>query len=303
MTDKINLKWYDANYVYSDGEIEQEVLRELENGVSPDTLLNEDFRWPILYHFSPERHAVLDWIDAVEGSNVLEIGSGWGAITGCLCERAQHVTCVDLSLIRSQINKLRNKNHNNFEIIVANLNDIPFERQFEVVTLIGVLEYCGRYTVDRNPYEAFLQKAFSLVKPGGILVLAIENRLGLKYFAGANEDHYNRPYEGLNNYPNDEGIRTFSYSELHDLIDTLDAVSADFYLPFPDYKFAQTIVAADDSSHFSEAIVNERNYGAYAFSSFDQSTVFKTLAEQNDLKQFANSYIVLIQKRAGEEKR
>ena len=44
MTDKINLKWYDANYVYSDGEIEQEVLRELENGVSPDTLLNEDFR-------------------------------------------------------------------------------------------------------------------------------------------------------------------------------------------------------------------------------------------------------------------
>ncbi|NLT11434.1 MAG: class I SAM-dependent methyltransferase [Clostridiaceae bacterium] len=301
MTDKINLQWYDANYVYSDGEIEQEVLQELENGVSPATLLEEDYRWPILYHFSPERHAALDWIDAIDDADVLEIGSGWGAITGCLCERARHVTCVELSLIRSQINAIRNKNYSNFGITVANLNDIPFEKQFDVVTLIGVLEYCGRYTEDSNPYEAFLQKAFSLLKPGGTLVLAIENRLGLKYFAGANEDHYNRPFEGLNNYPNDTGIRTFSYEELTSLINTLDNSSSDFFLPFPDYKFAQTIIAADDMTHYHEAFVNEINYGAYSFSSFDQSTVFRTLAEQSDLKTFANSFIVLIRKDSAEE--
>lgn len=303
MTEKINLQWYDANYVYSDGEIELEVLRELENGVSPTTLLNEDYRWPILYHFSPERHAVLDWIDAIDDADVLEIGSGWGAITGCLCESARHVTCVELSLIRSQINALRNKNYSNFEITVANLNDIPFEKQFDVVTLIGVLEYCGRYTVDSNPYAAFLQKAFSLLKPGGTLVLAIENRLGLKYFAGANEDHYNRPFEGLNNYPNDAGIRTFSYEELNALINTLDSATSEFYLPFPDYKFTQTVIAANDTSHYREAFVNEINFGAYPFSTFDQSTVFKTLAEQSDLKTFANSFIVLIRKESAEEVR
>ena len=68
------------------------VLRDSKTA-SPDTLLNEDFRWPILYHFSPD--GTLCWLDwCCRGSNVLEIGSGWGAITGCLCERAQHVTAL-----------------------------------------------------------------------------------------------------------------------------------------------------------------------------------------------------------------
>ena len=34
-----------------------------------------------------------------------------------------------------------------------------------------------------------LQRVRSLLKPEGKLIVAIENQLGLKYFAGAPEDH------------------------------------------------------------------------------------------------------------------
>ena len=295
--DRINLKWYDDSYIYSDGDIEIEILAKLEQGITPDNMLISDNRCPIIYHFSPERQTIIDWIDDIRGAEVLEIGSGMGAITGGLCQLAKHVDCIELSLTRSKINQLRNSSHDNFEIIVANLNDVEFNKQYDIVTLIGVLEYCGRYTEDeRDPYLAFLEKAYSLLKPGGKLILAIENRLGLKYFAGAREDHYGTLYEGLNNYPNYQGIKTFSYQELRELFTALNCQELDFYLPFPDYKFAQTIVAADDTDHYATAITQEDNYGAYPFQTFNQSTVFQTLAEQSDFKQFANSYLVIAEK-------
>ena len=41
-------------------------------------------------------------------------------------------------------------------------------------------------------YKMF-QKVSSCLKPGGKLYVAIENKLGLKYFAGCSEDHLGRP--------------------------------------------------------------------------------------------------------------
>ena len=55
---------------------------------------------------------------------VLEIGSGCGAITDKLSEKAGKVTCVDLSAKRSMINAYRNQDRDNIEIYVGNFNDI-----------------------------------------------------------------------------------------------------------------------------------------------------------------------------------
>jgi 2-polyprenyl-3-methyl-5-hydroxy-6-metoxy-1,4-benzoquinol methylase len=293
MSNKLNKQWYDASHVYSDGAIELEIHQMLSQGQSEEQILQQDNRWPILYHFSPVRQNIVRWLDLPKSADVLEIGSGMGAITKALCAKAGHVTCVELSLLRSQINELRNQAFANLEIIVANLNDIPFTRQYDVVTLIGVLEYSGRYTDGPNPYKDFLEKAASLVKPGGQLIIAIENRLGLKYFAGAVEDHYGQPFVGLNHYPDDLGIRTFSLPELESLLAEAQLPAYDLYLPFPDYKFPTTIVAADAADFYREALADEANFGAYAQTLFDQRQVNADLISQHTFKEFANSFLIV----------
>ncbi len=46
---------------------------------------------------SPLRENIVDWLPMDKNAKVLEIGSGCGAITGKLAEKAGSVTCVELS--------------------------------------------------------------------------------------------------------------------------------------------------------------------------------------------------------------
>lgn len=51
-------------------------------------------------------------------------------------------------------------------------------------------------------------------------MIAIENQLGLKYWAGCTEDHVGKYFEGLEGYPQTEGVKTFSRKALKDLIES-----------------------------------------------------------------------------------
>jgi hypothetical protein len=73
--------------------------------------------------------------------------------------------------------------------------------------------------------------------------LAIENQLGHKYIAGADEDHYQRPYIGISDYQENDGIRTFSKSHLLEKINAVGLKHHKFYYPFPDYKLPKIILS------------------------------------------------------------
>lgn len=136
----------------------------------------------------------MGWIPFDGSEKVLEIGAGPGAITGVLTERCGSVDCVDLSRKRSLINAYRHRNCSNLTIHVGNFEDIEpeLDRDYDYVFLIGVLEYAGSYLHSSDPFGQELRTILSHVKPGGRVVIAIENRIGLKYWAGCAEDHSGR---------------------------------------------------------------------------------------------------------------
>ena len=72
--------------------------------------------------------------------------------------------------------------------------------KYDVITLIGVLEYAGSYIDSDNPYEDFIKTLKTHLKPNGRIIIAIENRFGLKYWEGAKEDHTGGFFEGLEGY-------------------------------------------------------------------------------------------------------
>ena len=197
-----NLKWYKGDDKYSEGDIENFVLDLIAKN-EPENyskVIYENFNWSVYYHLTNVRQNILNWYPFKEESEVLEIGCGMGAITGMLCDKCASVTSIELSKRRAMATLLRCREKENLEIIVGNLNDINFEKKYDYITLIGVLEYQGNYTDTDNPYIDFLSKIKSLLKPEGKLLIAIENKYGLKYWCGASEDHTGIPFDGINQY-------------------------------------------------------------------------------------------------------
>ena len=79
------------------------------------------------------------------------------------------------------------------------------------------------------------------------------NRLGLKYFAGAPEDHTNAYMDGLRGYPENLSVRTFSKEEWKELLGDCGLGYYRFYYPYPDYKFPCEI--------FTDETLKSQKYG------------------------------------------
>lgn len=117
---------------------------------------------------------------------MLEIGSGCGAITGVLANKAKKVTCIELSKKRSLINAYRNRNKENIEILLGNFEEVEKDiiEKYDYITLIGVFEYSESYILQKNPYVNFLKIIRKHLKNNGKVIIAIENKLGLNIGQG-----------------------------------------------------------------------------------------------------------------------
>ena len=197
----LDLSRYSGEDLYCDGEVEDRILEIAKNYPEEefDAIIRDSKDWPTLYHLSSIRGNIVGWIPFDGSEKVLEIGAGPGAITGVLTERCGSVDCVDLSRKRSLINAYRHRNCSNLTIHVGNFEDIEpeLDRDYDYVFLIGVLEYAGSYLHSADPFGQELRTILSHVKPGGRVVIAIENRIGLKYWAGCAEDHSGRYFGGI----------------------------------------------------------------------------------------------------------
>ena len=290
-------EFYEGEDKYCDGAIEDELLRiaSSEEKKNFRTITEAGENWPILYHFSPFRENIVEWLPIPPTAKVLEVGSGCGAITGALARKARSVTSIDLSEKRSMINAHRLKDVDNVTIKVGNFKDIEgsLDKDYDYIMLIGVFEYARGYISGEEPYEEFLRILLKHLRRGGRLCIAIENRLGLKYFAGCREDHAGRYFEGLEGYPGDGVATTFSKEKLQEVFHNCGLWEYTFYYPYPDYKFPHTIFSEDILPKKGELHDNIRNFDRDRMLLMDEGRVFDTLIEDNLFPLFSNSFFVV----------
>ena len=284
-----NTQYYQGNDQYSDGEIEEKILQIVQEGKSLEA--SGDRSFSVLYHLSPVRENILSWYDFRKGASVLEIGAGPGAITGLLCRKCASVTSVELSQRRAKINYERHREYENLTIMVGNLNDMQFPERFDYVILNGVFEYAGSFTPGEDPYGSFLKRCAGYLKEDGLLLIAIENRLGLKYFAGAPEDHTDNYMEGLKNYPGNTTVHTFSRQEWEELCERCSLDYRKFYYPYPDYKFPNEIFTKETLSPDGFAR-NAWNFNAGRLELFSEQAMGETLCREGVMECFMNSFLI-----------
>jgi 2-polyprenyl-3-methyl-5-hydroxy-6-metoxy-1,4-benzoquinol methylase len=235
-------------FTYNDGdEIEQRIFAAVKAcedvSIFSRELLQHQTDWASEYHLSADRVNLLrPFTNQLKDAQVLELGCGCGAITRFLGESGACVTAVEGSQQRAAIAAERCRDLNDVTIILDKLQDVPFHQQFDVVTLIGVLEYSRVYVEAEDPIQYVLEKARSYLKPNGVLIVAIENQLGLKYFAGAPEDHGVGIMAGINDAYGANTPVTFGKQELERRFIKAGFTKCDTYLPFPDYKLPCVIV-------------------------------------------------------------
>jgi SAM-dependent methyltransferase len=163
------------------------------DGALTEAPMSEDMRrW--LAH--PGRaDAALLAIDDPAQAVVLDAGCGWGGLSFPLARWVREVHAVDPTVGAADEVGARAAREGVTNVIAANadLFALPFaDATFDAVIVNGVLEWVPVSRADVSPREAqrlALVEAARVLKPGGRLYLAMENRFALRYLAGARDEH------------------------------------------------------------------------------------------------------------------
>ena len=236
----------DVESSYRDGA-EQALFDKITSAVDlradSDELISQATGWAERYHLDPTRANIVRGLRIPPDARVLEIGAGCGAVTRYLGEVSGSVDALEPVPERARVARVRCRDLANVEVFVGQLDDLPDVAAYDVIVVVGVLEYVGGGEADHAPYLDFLKAVRRRLVPGGTLALAIENALGVKYLAGAPEDHTNRVFDSLESYPYGGHARTFSRRELEAMM--VDAgLTPRSLLAFPDYKMTRVVMDA-----------------------------------------------------------
>ncbi len=208
-----------------------------------DTVLDKDGSWSVQYHLSPMRDSLFSWYPFEADAEVLEAGGAFGELTHILCEKCAYVTSVEREPVRAQAIKSRCRMYENLKICQCDIRDVQPVRKYDYVTAVGLLESQRIESKDLGDYAEFLVHLCSFLKPSGRLLLACENRMGIRYLCGERDGKTGIPYDGVRRYPQERGILGFTRMELEAVLEKAGITRRRFYYPLPDYRMVQAVYA------------------------------------------------------------
>ena len=291
-------------FLYSDGtetekHIYEAVLAARDRSTFSPELLHAITDWPSEYHFSRRRHCLLRPLGIKPGDKVLELGCGAGAITRYLGEIGAQVCAIDGSSFRARITAERCRDLPNVSVFVDEIEQFETDERFDWVLMIGVLEYAPRFSKDPAPVQSYLRVARRYLEPSGRVVIAIENKLGLKYFNGCSEDHIGTAYVGIQGLYQSDSPTTFGRQELIAAIKKSGFGHFTFYYPFPDFKLP-TVILAERALSCEEFDASDlltqchaRDYTGWVNRSFDDALAFRELYHNHLVGELSNSFLVV----------
>jgi glycosyltransferase involved in cell wall biosynthesis/SAM-dependent methyltransferase len=293
-----------AGIAYSDGDdVEAQILSVIESATDITTLSEElqmlATNWPMEYHLNRHRHCLLRPLNIESGSRVLELGSGCGAITRYLGEIGAEVTAVEGSLVRARATAARCRDLANVRVVADDLMTFEPKAKYDWIFLIGVLEYAPTYISGPDPVGQCLERVRSHLAPGGRIVVAIENKLGLKYWNGCGEDHIGQPFYGIQSLYTATDPTTFGRRELADILTRAGLPHQQFFYPFPDYKLPRMIIAQSPAPTntflFSNLLarVRSQDHTGHADRLFFEPLALTSIEANGIVEDLANSFLVV----------
>ena len=187
-----------------------------------------------LYAFSPLRENLFEWVEFEPDARILQIGSDYGSFTGILAERVKEVVVLDPRDENLEVNRLRHGARENVIYVRGDLRDqVQWKvykpkleadakeimcQPFDYIVLGGFLMECKK-----EEAIGLLREAADYLKPGGVMLAAVENETGVRYWMGApkQENSYLEP----------------EFRSLFEELKKTWGGSFTMYYPVPDYRY------------------------------------------------------------------
>lgn len=179
------------------GEVSQDEMRALIRLASEtswrtaiSTQFKENNREQYYYAADLNRASWIPLLPISPDSTVLDVGSGLGALTHALALNYARVVSAEPVDERVRFTKLRLEQEGltNVDLIQTTVDAMPFHDQtFDLIVLNGILEWVAAWDdqgTPRNVQLEVLRKFRRMLKPGGVLLIGIENRIGFESFMG-----------------------------------------------------------------------------------------------------------------------
>jgi ABC-type polysaccharide/polyol phosphate transport system ATPase subunit len=299
------------------------IINEIELGSKWKKSVADKFKkqnpWLFDIISSSKRTKFIDEYIRPNHLKILDIGSGWGQFCIPLAKN-NHVCALEPTPERLDFIKTISEKENVSKcvsFICANYQDIEFQTKFDLILSIGVLEWVGKFTNSEITPEIaqlqFLKKTKRDLLKEGKLVIGIENRLGLKYFFGANDDHTGLPHISCFNKElaktkfkqktnQDLQCLTYSLQEYKNLLQQAGFSKITFFAALPDYKLPEKIfpISSDhkkcelnkfimDGGHIDE---HDGTNGKKLENQEEIYSIYMSLAEMGIAHYFAPSFFI-----------
>lgn len=292
-------------FAYSDGDSAEKYIHDVVQSAKDISSQSAELEgkivdWSSRYHFSISRANCFRAVNFKAGARVLEIGSGCGSITRYLGETGLEVIALEGSSRRAAITRSRTRDLSNVTVICGSISEVKFKTSFDYVICNGVLEYAPLFVKSDDPADAFIKQISELVATDGALLLAIENKLGLRYFTAGKEEHTGILYDGIEDYsrfPN--GAKTHSKAGLLKLIGKYFD-KTQLLLPLPDYKFPRAIIREELTALVDcgelFGVMEDYAFPTMTRANFHQRLGWHSVADAGLLGDMSNSHFLIAHK-------
>ncbi len=227
----------------------------------------------VLYALSPVRENLLEWYDWNPEGRALQIGADYGALTGVLLRGVKEVSVWE-------------PKDEDWNVLCRRYPEVENLKREETLPEAGIYDYIVIPELRKDLFpgegmgEMFL-KLMKGLKPGGKLMAAGFNRIGLRSFAGADPD---------------EEVWSISWKEIGELSEKLGTGSPKRYYPVPDHRLPSVIYSDRRLPQKGELTNLSVAYDRPGYRYFSEEAGFDELCREGLFPQFADSYLVIWEK-------
>lgn len=233
---------------------------------------------------------ILNWYPFDSSKIALEIGGDSLELTQMLSQKVKKLVKIEK---KSENTKSLIKSCKNLEIIEGNINEIDLDEKFDYVLLIGSLPYYAKYANCKS--KEFLAILDKYLKDDGKIIIAVNNKFGIKYFAGNPDEYLNKKFVSMLNYNNEtDKIETYTKQKLIQILDENGYKNKNFYYPLPDYRMPNVIFSDEELPKYNNVDKYVPYHTEKADILFDEIDLFREILKTNEsmFTFFTNAYLV-----------